>query len=149
MKPEIEYVYNKLKRLRFDFNSSDFRDFRSYYRYEPELMRYVRKDDNDLFIAKEAFKPLEDELEYADKCHSLEEQLGCPLEVRERALKQSNFEGLFVNTTDNDGFKWKGFEKCNLMYDAFNNRFYWCNGSFCIPLSDYKKRWWLKEDKSE
>lgn len=84
-----------------------------------------------------------------EKYRKLEEEYGCTLKVVTQALKKSNFEGLFVDTTDNDGFEWKGFEKCNLMYDAFNNRFYWCNGSFCIPLSDYKKRWWLKKDKSE
>lgn len=137
MKPEIEYVYNKLKRLRFDFNSSDFRDFRSYYRYDPELMRYVRKDDNDLFIAKEAFKPLEEELEYADKCHGLEEQLGCPLEVIFKALKQD-----YIYT--------KSGKHSRIEFGTYG--FEWC---ICyglrtqIRVADYKKTWWLKEDKSE
>ena len=89
------------------------------------------------------------ELDYAKNCHGFEEEIGCPLDVFMKALKQSNFEGLFIDTVDNDGIKWNGFEKCNLMYDAFNNRFYWCNGSFCVFLYDYKKTWWLKEDRSE
>ena len=87
MRPEIEYVYNKLKKLRFDFKLSEFNDFRNYYRYDPELMRYVRKDDNDLFIDKNTFKPLEEELEYADSCHKVEEQIGCPLDVVVKVLE--------------------------------------------------------------
>lgn len=87
--------------------------------------------------------------EFLREYWGLQEELGCSLKVFMKALKQSNFEGLFIDTVDNDGIKWNGFEKCNLMYDAFNNRFYWCNGSFCVFLYDYKKTWWLKEDRSE
>ena len=87
MRPEIDYVYNKLKKLRFDFDSMDFNASRNKYRYDFDLGRYVRKDDNDLFIAKDTFKPLEEELEYADSCHNLEEQIGCPLEAVVKVLE--------------------------------------------------------------
>lgn len=141
MKPEIEYVYNKLKRLRFDFKSSDFRDFRSYYRYDPELMRYVRKDDNDLFIAKDTFKPLEEELEYADKCHNLEEQLGCPLEVVFKALKN----GIFTKDLPSEKIvKWYG-RLSNVETEWYLSD----DNKVCINLKGYKKTWWLKEDKRE
>ena len=71
---EIEYVYNKLKQLRFDFKESDRKLFPNEYTFEYGLGRYVRVDGNDLYISKDTFKPLEEELEYADK-------IGCPLKV--------------------------------------------------------------------
>ena len=155
MKPEIEYVYNKLKRLRFDFNRIDFENFRNKYRYEPTLDRYVRKDDNDLFIDKNTFKPLEDELEYADKCHNLEEQLGCPLEVVFKALDK----GFYIDTKKVEKEpSWENpkrislvgcpkYFRLNLWYKTIEvDRF----GNYLeIWLKDYKKTWWLKEDKSE
>ena len=107
MRPEIEYVYNKLKKLRFDFKLSEFNDFRNYYRYDPELMRYVRKDDNDLFIDKNTFKPLEEELEYADSCHKVEEQIGCPLDVVVKVLeiiKEKNIDVFRFKKLDFDTF---------------------------------------------
>lgn len=145
MKPEIEYVYNKLKRLRFDFNSSDFRDFRSYYRYDPELMRYVRKDDNDLFIAKEAFKPLEEELEYADKCHGLEEQLGCPLEVILKLVDQNELYYQFFDELQHWTSVKVDLRKKVVWYCKQVGGHYACSQ----PLSNYGRTFWLKEDKSE
>lgn len=145
MKPEIEYVYNKLKRLRFDFNSSDFRDFRSYYRYDPELMRYVRKDDNDLFIAKEAFRPLEEELEYADKCHNLEEQLGCPLEVLLKLVDQNELYYQFFDELQHWTSIKVDLRKKVVWYCKQVGGHYACSQ----PLSNYGKTFWLKEDKSE
>ena len=141
MKPEIEYVYNKLKKLRFDFNSVDFRDFRSKYRYEPELNRYVRKDDNDLFIDKNTFKPLEEELEYADKCHNLEEQLGCPLEVLSKILENGFYE-YYGYIPPYHFYRIDIFKKEIMYYDEEKNY-------FTVKLKDYKKTWWLREDKSE
>lgn len=136
MKQEIEYVYNKLKKLRFDFNSIDFRDFKSEYRYEPTLKRYVRKDDNDLFIDKNTFKPLEKELEYADKCHNLEEEQCCPLDVRCKVTHNTSIydisgEEYIVEFVEKDIFT---------VYAIFYMSYQW---------GDYKKTWWLKKDKSE
>ena len=140
MKPEIEYVYNKLKKLRFDFNSIDFREFRSRYRYEPTLNRYVRKDDNDLFIAKDTFKPLEDELEYADNCHNLEEQIGCPLEVRERAFEKGFYDENGNHYTCEHYVPYLKEMHTRGIMTHTHKRF---------KLTDYKKTWWLRKDKSE
>lgn len=79
----------------------------------------------------------------------LQEELGCSLKVFTQALKQSDFEGLLIDTVDNDGREWKGVHQVFLRYDSFNNKFYWCNGYFVVHLEDYKKTWWLKEDRSE
>lgn len=89
------------------------------------------------------------ELDYAKNCHGFEEQIGCSLEIFMKALKQSDFEGLLVDTIDNDGREWKGVYQVFLRYDSFNNKFYWCNGYFAVHLEDYKKTWWLKEDRGE
>lgn len=139
MKPEIAYVYNKLKRLRFDFNSSDFENFRSEYRYESTLKRYVRKDDNDLFIDKNTFKPLEEELEYADKCHNLEEQLGCLLEVL-----QPNQKVEFIK--DNEKYI------ADVMGINIQSKKIMVGSAWSfkeLPLNQYKQTWWLKKDRSE
>ena len=148
MKPEIEYVYNKLKKLRFDFNRIDFENFRNKYRYEPTLNRYVRKDDNDLFIDKNTFKPLEEELEYADKCHNLEEQLGCPLEVVGKASKKQQ---IYVAK-----FKMYVEVRNIVIYEQatrpYIEYFYRDVNKFKVKevwIDEYKKTWWLKEDKSE
>ena len=141
MRPEIDYVYNKLKRLRFDFNSSDFKGFRSEYRYEPTLDRYVRKDDNDLFIAKDTFKPLEEELDYADNCHNLEEQIGCPLEVVIKALK----DGIYTLDLPREDL----IKQVDLKLSNRETEWYLINMIMVVNLKDYKKTWWLKEDKSE
>lgn len=133
MKPEIAYVYNKLKQLRFDFKKTDFDDFRENYRYDPTLKRYVRKDDNDLYISKNTFKPLEEELEYADKCHNLEEQLGCPLEVVERAL----MNGIYTNV-------YNGLCIVSRFQDVLS-----VSDDYGVYIKDYKKTWWLKESKEE
>ena len=152
MKPEIAYVYNKLKQLRFDFHKTDFSDFRSNYRYEPTLNRYVRKDDNDLYISKDTFKPLEEELKYADKCHNLEEDLGCPLEILFKLVKQNKF----YYEQDDELHLIVCFE-----IELRNGKIYfdesWLDhdielgdfGTIELPLSDYKKLFWLKEDRSE
>jgi len=79
-----------------------------------------------------------------------EKEFGCPLDTMVKALKQSTFKGLYFDAVDTDGFKRKGFIKCYLDYDGFNNRFFWNTGwNSDIWLSSYKKTWWLKEDRSE
>ena len=84
------------------------------------------------------------------KLEDLEEQLGCPLEVMFKALKQCEFEGLYFETKDTDGFKRKGFYKCSLSFSGFSNRFYWnCGWNAETWLDCYQKTWWLKKDKSE
>lgn len=151
MRPEIEYVYNKLKKLRFDLKLSDFNDFSNCYRYDPELMRYVRKDDNDLFIDKNTFKPLEEELEYADSCHKVEEEIGCPLEVVITPYFKRGKLEVFYRGKMREVIRVVAFEQATRPYmdvfyrdnekEQFKVKTIW--------LDDYKKTWWLKKDKSE
>ena len=150
MKPEIAYVYNKLKQLRFDFHKTDFSDFRNNYRYDPTLNRYVRKDDNDLYIAKDTFKPLEEELEYADKCHTLEEQLGCPFYVIKHLINGLDFfyedeYGIHLISSYNIENNTINFDDDWQDHDIEVGDF----GGVELVFTEYKKSFWLKKDKSE
>ena len=145
MKSEIAYVYNKLKQLRFDFHKTDFSDFRNNYRYDPIFNRYVRKDDNDLYISKNTFKPLEEELEYADKCHTLEEKLGCPLEVVDKLVNQNELYYQFYNELQHWTSIKIDLRKKVVWYCKQVGGHYACSQ----PLSNYGKTFWLKKDKSE
>ena len=78
------------------------------------------------------------------KYRKLEEEIGCPLEVVFKAFKNGN---IWVNKN----------EQIVNVYDFYldcNNCGYWFlsigKGYYdIVGLKDYKKTWWLKEDKSE
>lgn len=73
------------------------------------------------------------------KLEDLEEQIGCPLEVFFKLVKQVkiNFNGTM------SGY----FVFYNLLTKRFEIRNEETMDLF--PLTDYKKKFWLKEDKSE
>lgn len=150
MKSEIEYVYNKLKQLRFDFKESDRKLFPNEYTFDYGLGRYVRVDGNDLYISKDTFKPLEEELEYADKMHSLEEQIGCSFMIICRAIKEGiwSSEYWYCEKEENQNKIRYIFPELTILenewgFDCGDHCYYF------VLLKDYKKTWWLKEDKSE
>ena len=100
---------------------------------EREIDNYIDKMDEENTIY------VENEIEYAKKCHKLEEHLGCPLDVVEKALTQEIwYEG-------NKGYLY--LMKGNGL--KFLNG--WCitNGQHYANTKDYKKTWWLKKDKAE
>ena len=74
------------------------------------------------------------------KLEDLEEQLGCPLDVVFKATAQKK---VFAGTC------WLG--KLSLEYISKDNEWWLTNGwtAYSVRLKDYKKTWWLKEDKSE
>lgn len=84
---------------------------------------------------------MEEELEYAKKCHNLEEQLGCPLDVLAKILLYPKIRTRFgIREIDKIGY-----------YVEDDNRglmIYFKNGTF-DKLSNYKKTWWLSESKEE
>lgn len=66
----------------------------------------------------------------------LEDEIGCPLEVREKALKQD--------------FIYNGFTKMLHIYCKYDdNGCYLTNGCNKYYLKDHQKTWWLKENKEE
>jgi len=93
------------------------------------------KDETDI---------IKTELEYADKCRKLEEELGCQLEVIKK-LRKTNY----IYRDDGVGFGFIGInfndeDKLILYNDDECNTF-----TSDLRLVDYKKTWWLREDKSE
>ena len=72
--------------------------------------------------------------------NELTEQLGCPLEVVFKALK----EGIYC--FDNDNERVRKFI-APLQYNSTTKQFYWCGNIINYPdLKDYGKTWWLKGD---
>lgn len=135
--------YRKIKDTLLSF-------WKGYYNegYSLETLR-DRFIDNPVELEKYSSN-IELELQRLERLDNLQKEIGCPLEVREKALKQCEFEGLYFETEDTDGFERVGIYKCCLCYDAFNNKFYWCCGWNAETwLNCYKKTWWLKKDKSE
>lgn len=107
------------------------------------MSREKQIDDyiNGLYERNQVY--MEKELEYAEKCHKLEEQLGCPLEVVFNKALKNGIYGKMTGVRDL-------VARYNVITDgeelfAYPLDFYdehW-------KLSDYKKTWWLKEDRSE
>ena len=88
------------------------------------------------------------------KLEDIEEQLECPLEAREQALKQGY---IYTAWHSRDGFEKQ--EITHLVYDKdikmwiFKDLEKNTEGFYCelanIPVDGYKKTWWLREDGSE
>ena len=77
------------------------------------------------------------------KLEDLEEQLGCPLDVVFKALKIGIYTHL-KNRNREDLTKYFCLNLYNL-----DTELYLGNPIIFVNLKDYKKTWWLKEDKSE
>lgn len=102
-------------------------------------------------------KAQEQEKENAEYKH-LEEQLGCDFEFIFKVLKAPKIyiEGMNVRSEYDDKFKFNSKSNNYILnpyaIDGKNPEFLfvdrWGYG-YDLRLSDYKKTWWLKEDKSE
>ena len=73
----------------------------------------------------------------------LEEQLGCPLEVIGKALIQNCFYDVEYDTYRETDIGYIPEEQ--ILVISIEE---WEDGNTLL-LSDYKKTWWLKEDKTE
>ena len=76
------------------------------------------------------------------KLEDLEEQLGCPLEVREKAIKY----GIYIKNIYGEMVNFKVM----LVYknEQMGYYFRFINDGYVL-LADYKKTWWLKENREE
>ena len=86
---------------------------------------------------------MEEELEYAKKCHNLEEQLGCPLEVVFKALINGIWYEDVANRMTHIGV---GLDTAN--YDCEYLLREYDNTIRFLPRN-YKKTWWLSKTKKE
>lgn len=77
------------------------------------------------------------------RLEDLEEQLGCPLEVLSKVIENGFYDNYCYIPPSRI-----------LRIDIFNKeilKMYYDEATSCfsVKLTDYKKTWWLKEDKSE
>lgn len=102
---------------------------------EKDGVFYKLKPENEVYGWEDGIRLVQ----IVGRLEDLEEQIGCPFEVLFRALK----DGIYHNEKfehpililDEDSFKENSF---NLMVVGT-----------IVYLKEYKKTWWLKEDKSE
>ena len=90
---------------------------------------------------------VEKELSYAEKCHKLEKEIDTPLEtlaIGFKALKNGIYykENGTISHHNVRGITDKEIE-------VISNICSYGECDFGLLFSDYKKTWWLKEDKSE
>ena len=97
---------------------------------------------------------IKQDLEELEKYKSIEKELGCPIEVLIKAIKggiwfineYDKLEQIDEELTFNIKLATGKFIISNDYYCCKNKEIYKAND---IYLEDYKKTWWLKEDKSE
>lgn len=102
---------------------------------------FLGYENNGLILSKEG-QLVFDLLEKINKYKSIEEQLGCPLEVREQALKN----GIYIENIYGEMVNFKVM----LVYKNKELGYYFrfINDGYVL-LTDYKKTWWLKENLEE
>ena len=110
-----------------------------------EILDDIQYDDfyQESFEASKDYKILVDELNYADRCHKLEEQLGCPLEVVFKAIKN----GIYYENNTRKIIYIRVYFTTNSYKTEFVLRD--LNDDYALLSRNYKKTWWLKEDRSE
>lgn len=119
-------------------------------------------------ISVMAEEDVESELGYASKCHNLEEKLSCPLDVFVKLLFEQKIwievngkmyltenidfsielelqeDETWINTLEDYGEAefWAWYIYNRNYTDHYTDH-------VVLRLKDYKKTWWLKEDRSE
>lgn len=137
MKDNILYVYNKLKELRFKTPN---------YRF-PDGMKLGTNRDEDLYIDKNAFKPLEEELEYADRCHDLEQWLRCPLDVFLN-IQLRRIPAVYTKDNEKYYIQSEGMTKDYFIGYCYDNSN--CNPIKAkFPFSGYESFWWITDRSFE
>lgn len=108
---------------------------------ERDIDNYINEieEENQIYI--------EEELEYAEKCHNLEEQLGCPLEVIFRALKDGVYHKYSKSL-----FSIRKFQKLEVRLEYKYGKYLLVpihKADFSLYLEEYQKTWWLSKTKEE
>ena len=116
-------------------------------RRDNQLLKEAK--DKQEQVLNEALKLNGEWAEELDNYKDLEEQLGCPLEVREKALIKDfiwyDDNGRLIQVIPmNSGYIMEKGKKIAVLNCIYNFNFW-----LAIKCKDYKKTWWLKEDRSE
>lgn len=95
-------------------------------------------------------KVIEKDLDSLEKYKSIEQELGCPIEVIFKAVKNGIYSEWIIK--DSDGLYKHQMLKSNkqsLYLEGIICFYAKDNDERVLLFKDYKKTWWLKEDKSE
>lgn len=114
------------------------------------MNRQTEKVKNTDDYVRLATKDKQEFINKLGKLEDLEEKLGCPLDVLGRVILQKYFYDIYGNKIDTD----IGYITQDGKTDIVMSVEEWKDGKYCgkdcaIYLKDYKKTWWLKEDRSE
>lgn len=113
-------------------------DLLSFAKEESEPNRYAHSEEYD-----KLFNELDSKTRIIDE---LEEKLGCPLDVLGRVILQKYFYDTYGNKIDTN----IDYINQNIIINA--EELQWSDWDTDVKptyLKDYKKTWWLKEDRSE
>lgn len=126
------------------------------FRYIVETLQRLVTDRED-YIFK-IYPKLETLEQYFLKMYQLGEQLGCPLEVMVAVFKAIQQGFVFVDLgnglyrEDNINLDYVDISEDEEGYIGCGkptNYHYILDYDGCVFVEDYKKTWWLREDKSE
>ncbi len=80
----------------------------------------------------------------------IEEELGCPLEIIFKALKDGQVIYKHIVGLENPKINLKAHKITGLSFDGKNYGLWLydngCSDEFYVYIKDYKNTWWLKED---
>ena len=115
---------------------------------ELEAIQYITKEFQNLITDRDhysldVYPKIETLIQYFLKIHQLEDELGCPLDVVFKALKN----GIYIEEGTFEKYDVRGIELKGL--GVISNICSYGDCDFTCYYKDYKKTWWLKEDKSE
>ena len=108
--------------------------------FNTAISKLNRLEDLMEKYAIESIDYLEQCIKRSDKYGELEEEIGCPIEVR---CKITNDLSIY----DKEGNRWIISQIEETYIDAYSSKdnYY----TMIFPYKDYQKSWWLKEDRSE
>lgn len=117
--------------------------------YEQVLERTEKLKTSKIYATKEEYFTIDEIIQPMVELQTykkLEEQIGCPIEVYVKLKYDTNF-------FDRDGIEWfvEAISKKNIICATrFNISTSPMKAEYkYFELKDYKKTWWIKEDKSE
>ena len=110
--------------------------------------RITIKQDNGFYRLKEADSVFGWEngirlVQIVGKKEDLEEELGCPMEKLVQFSKQETVYTIYGTHTNEIVIVDLNLGRIHISINGD------INNSYCLYFKDYKKTWWLKEDRSE
>ena len=151
--PIIDYYENKDK-YKLDWALVQFKETETGFMPLPCVAEYIKRDgvwitqsDRDRYLC-EMCEPIAFMLWKPYEKEDLDEQLGIPLDIAFKALK----EGIYV---EEGKYPYTSFEKHSVRgiglngLNVINNICSFGDCDFTCYYKDYKKTWWLKSNKLE